>query len=169
MRKRVKSMTHRLWSNLVEGLSCDGLSATCFIQPTQSGCPMKRGTWEFHSYVSFFFSHEQQRTPIIVNSSGRPEAIGFYSKCNVPAHELLCVCCLKCNNPWLANECLAMGNNGNLSHHVSTLKENKLSIDAIHHQLIITSSQHGITQKMQFIFNRYPSIIQINGIVRHPI
>jgi len=46
-------------------------------------------------------------------------------------------------------------------------KGNKLSIDANHHQSS-ASLQCGITQCMQLIFNRYPSIIQLNGIARHP-
>jgi len=168
MRKRVKSMTHRLWSNLVESLSCDGLSQNASSNPPNPDVQYN-GTTRI-SLITFLFFFSWTRINTDYRQFIRTAWSHWLLFKVLHTHSwVLLTCYLKCSNPQLANECLAMGNNGNFSRHVSTMKENKLSIDANHHQLILTSLPHGITLKTQFIFNWYPSIIQANGIVRHPI
>jgi len=120
------------------------------------------------TFLFFFFMNRREHRLSSIHQDGL-KPLAFIQSITNPFMNFLLIRCLKCNNPWLATKCLAMGNDGNFSHHVSALEENKLSIDANHHRLILASSQHGITQKMQFIFNWYPSIIQINGIAQHPI
>jgi len=152
----------------MEGLSCDGLSATCFIQPTQSGCPIQRKYKNFTHNFSFFFSHKQREAPIIDNSSGCPEAIIFYSRCKTlltkPKFFFLLP---KMQQSIVSKQMPNHGKRWQSQPPRVNPKENKLSIDANHHQSA-ASLQCGITQCMQFIFNRCPSIIQLNGIARHP-